>query len=433
MRLSAPVRPNLVMMILPTAISISSLSRIAGFIAISLILVAVLIPAESTNGRLNPTWACAFLPVGALWIALRPNYPNSLVDALLFTVTIVTVAYVIHISNSRASALSSLHDGLGIFLVTSVTLQLSGFWGTLGQTAGGNVLTGGNRILFPLTSSLVTAPTVAAVYVVAFLPMIKTTSRYQVPRLLAVVAASYVIIQADRRSALFATVLIAASVMVFPALFRRLAPSLIGLSLATPLIFGMFPGIISSTLRSLTQSLPDSLTRDGESTGTLNGRFGIWSLATHFYRYEVGGFRQMFGFGTFGNIESGAATLFYSNFSGHYRERVLKGNPHSSLLQLLFDGGWIVAIGLATVVIYSAWLMSRRNSTSDVAGLAMLTTLALVGLSEASLSPTNAQLTWWTLVIIVTIALSREQLHPSWELNERRMAGGEKLNADGVS
>jgi len=216
--------------------------------------------------------------------------------------------------------------------------------------------------------------------------------------------ATYVLVQADRRSALFAAIFLALGVTMAPRLLRRVAPSFVGFALIAPIVFGVFPTLLNSMgtfLRSII-----ILKRQGEA-GEIGGRLGIWTKSINFYRDRVDGFHQIFGFGTYGQAQSGASSTYDQSFAGLARERILT-TPHSSAIQLLLDGGWIVATGFVVAVLYATWMFSRRNSAADLAGLAMIAALSAVGFSEAVLAPSLGGSVWWTLVILVTIALSRE-------------------------
>jgi len=305
----------------------------------------------------------------------------------------------------------SLHIGVGILLTVAVALRLVGIGAASRQAISGNILTGGERVLFPLAGSLVSAPALAAAYLVAIPPMLRLTKRYRFLQLSLLGPAVYVLVQADRRSALFATVFLVAGVTMAPRLLRRLAPSFVGFALIAPAVFGMFPVLWDSVGTVLSSVV--LLKREGE-VGAIGGRLGIWTKSINFYSDRVDGFHQTFGFGTYGQVQSGASSTYDQAFAGLARERILT-TPHSSVIQLLLDGGWIVATCLVVAVVYATWMFSRRNSAADLAGLAMIAALSAVGFSESALSPALGAPVWWTLLLLVTIALS-------WESTGRQTA-----------
>jgi hypothetical protein len=150
------------------------------------------------------------------------------------------------------------------------------------------------------------------------------------------------------------------------------------------------------------------LSRSGEDLGTLGGRSYIWSQSINFYQDRIDWIHQMFGFGSFGVAASSASTTYSATFVGKLDRDLSLKSPHSSTLELLFDGGWVIGILFAATIVYMAWVLSRRTSAIDLAGLGMLTALSFVGIGEVTLSPGHAQATWWVLLILGTIAFSRE-------------------------
>lgn len=402
------IKLNLALAALPMAAAAANLSRSGSFLLIFLIAAGVLVAALSTSNRLVPTWPSAALPLSGLWIALRPNYPDTAFDALFFALIVGVVACAVYVSESRSSAMISLHIGVGILLTAAVALQLVGIGAGGQQAISGNIITGGERVLFHLTGSLVSAPALAASYLVAGPPMLRFTRRYRILQLSLMAPAVFVLVQADRRSALFTAVLLVFGVSFAPRLLRRLAPSLVGFALIAPPVIGTFPKMWDS-LGPFFASIV-VLEREGQ-LDPIGGRLGIWTKSINFYYDRVDGFHQMFGFGTFGQAVSGASSTYSSTRAGSFgslaRERLLT-TPHSSVMQLLLNGGWVVVIGVVAAVVYSAWVFSRRNTAADLGGLAMIAALSAVGFSEAALSPALGSPVWWTLLLLVTIALSRE-------------------------
>jgi hypothetical protein len=398
------VKLNFALVASPTVAGSANVSRSGSFLLICLLALGVFSVASSTSNRLLPTWACAALPAGGLWVALRPNHPSVTTDALFFALAIGVLACAVYVSHSRSSAFISIHIGVGILLVAAVAFRLAGI-GTMGtgKLVSGNVFTGGQRVLFTLTGSLVAGPALAALYLVAVPAMLRFTGRYRILQLGLVAPATYVLVQSDRRSALFAALIIGAGVTMAPQMLRLFAPTLVGFTLLIPTTFGVFRDFWQLGGAFTTAIF---LPRPGEKAN-LGGRFGIWSNAMDFYTDRIDGIHQMFGFGTYGHITSGASTTYSSGFGRYSRDRLLT-SPHSSVVQILLDGGWVATACFVVAVIYAAWALSRRNSATDLGGLAMITALSAVGMTESSLSPSNGSTTWWALLLIVTIALSRE-------------------------
>lgn len=398
------IKPNLALIGLPTAVSLFNHTHY-GAVAVALIILWELGRAQGLNKRLNASWLCAVLPALSIFIMFRPNDPTTPIDVIFFAMVLVAVVGAVYISNSRAEALVSLHDGVGVLLASSVALWLAGFQTAIVGEFGRNVLTGGERVLFPLSNTLAAAPTVAAAYIAALPLVMSANRRYRIGRLVALIAGSFILVQSDRRSALAAVAFALVILVLAPRMFRRLAPWATGIALTLP-----FLTTYSNTLNSLitsTERLANPFRRVGEDTGSFNGRLQIWEKSLHFYQSQIEPLHQMFGFGTWGHVKSGASSTYSSIFAGLSRERAMK-SPHSSLLQVIFDGGWVAAVGFTSILIGAAWVMSRRRSLTDLAGLAMLTVTSQVAGTENLLAPAPSSIPFWMTLVIVTITFSRE-------------------------
>lgn len=398
------IKPNFALVALPTAISIFTYHYVAAIVIVSIVL-ASFISDKNRIASLKPTWLCAILPAGALLIILRPNYPTPEIDVFFFLAVLAAIAQAIYRSDSRAGAILSLHDGVGLFLIVSVALWLVGFHTGVAYHFGKNIITGGDRILFPITSTLAMAPTMAAAYMVALPIIMIATRNCRIFRTVAFLSAMVVLIQSDRRSALFAVVFITAIAIAAPLMFRRLAPWIIGVALASPILIVAFPA--ASGLTSFLAGLMTPFQRTHEDITTLNSRSGIWTKSLEYYQVHIDFVHQMLGYGTYGQVTSGASSAYGSVFASLRSTWGLK-SPHSTVLQLLFDGGWITAISFTSTLFCAAWVLARGVSPINLAGLAMLTAMSFVGATENILGPHLTAIPFWMAAVIVTVALSRE-------------------------
>ncbi len=402
-------KPNLVLTTLPTILAGSAISLNAATYVAALLTILVLWIRPSPTERIRLNWTCAILPALALAIFLRPNYPSTAINVIFFILGCILVVRAVQLSSSIENAVVSLIDGIGLFLVTSVALWLAGFRGPQERSVGlENSLTGGERVIFPLSNSLAATPAVAAVFTAAIVPVLITYRKYRAPRLLATLCAIGIFALSDSRISLVAALIVSASALLIPRLFRTAAPWLIGGLLLVPFLYTYIQNLVGRLVSAVGIYAP-WFVRSGENASTLNGRDYIWAQSLDFYRTRIDWVHQMFGFGSFGHAESGASATYNANFGGFGRDDRLL-TPHNSMLQLLLDGGWIVAAVAAITLIYMAWLLSRRNSPAMLSGLAMLVTLSIVGVTEVALSPGHAQPTWWVLLTLSTIALSQPSL-----------------------
>lgn len=395
--------PNWVLVALPTGLAGSSISLAIGAGA-AVVAAAATLWLRPQSAGVKLTWACAILPAVALFIALRPNYPATVFNLIFVVLACIVVALAVPLSRCKTDALVSLVDGVGVFLVASLGLWLVGFSGKAADRTVGldNSLTGGQRVIFPLSTSLAATPGMAAVFIATVIPIMIVYPKRRVPRSIAMVCAVAIMVLSDSRVSLLGALMLSVCVLLVPRAFRAVSPWLVGFLLAIPFIYPYIQAGVAAV-----SSVAPWLTRADEQAGTLARRDFIWSQSRDFYTTRIDWFHQAFGYGSFGHVESGASSFYYGHFGGLGAEARLV-TPHSSTLQILFDGGWVTVAVLVGTLIYLAWLLSRRSSPTDLAGLAMLVALVIVSVTEVALSPSHAhtQPTWWVLLILATIVFS---------------------------
>jgi hypothetical protein len=381
-RRAAPisVTPNVVLIVVPTLLAIPAVINVSGGIAV-LAALALLAFGMRPDKHLQLAWPAALLPLVGLVIVGR--HPG--VAAVAFTAGLVVVGRAVYLSASRLSAVISLLDGIGVFLTASVVLHFAGYgW-----------LDGDKRIIFPLANSQAATPAVAAVYLTAALPVLITNRAYRTLRIVAAGAAVYVLLVADRRTALIAGLAIAVLVLLAPHLLRA-APAIIGAALLAPFIYPHLRGMIGHTVTGA------AIMRPGEKADSLNGRDYIWSRSIHYWQH-LDDRHQLFGYGPNGHRTSGVSRSYSAMFGSDYGDRKFI-TPHNSVLQYLFDGGLISATVFVTVVVVIAVVLARRR---EYVALGMLTALALVGSTEVELSA--GQPAWWVLATLGAVAFSRDR------------------------
>lgn len=399
-RVDDGVIPNVPLIALPTAAALVNIHLSTAVVALGLVATASLMAVGPTANRLHLTVASLIFPVGGMAITLRTNLPETQIGTIYSAVVCIVTALVASKSHSRSSAIVSLIDGVGLLLLAAIALRLAGIGGRgNAPVVMGNFLTGGERVFFTLTGSLINGPTLGAAYLVAAIPLIRWTRRYRTYRLVAVAGALYVLAQGDRRSALFTVILLLALAILTPRLLRKFAPWAIALALTGPFIL------------KLTGSLPERLSftqfqRVGEhDSESLNDRLQIWSRSLEFFGDKVDWYHQTIGYGTSGQLTSGAWTTYRNFFAG------ISGpakSPHSSVIQMLFDGGWFSASGFVISIVCLAYVMSCRTSTADLASLAMLTLMSIVATTEPILAPGYPHPVWWTVMALGLIGFAKE-------------------------
>nr|ABP47228.1 hypothetical protein Mflv_4760 [Mycolicibacterium gilvum PYR-GCK] len=400
--------PNVMLVGLPTILASGTISLTATVYAMMLVAVASLWMKRSSTSWFDIGLPCLLLPIASLSIVLRPNYPNTAIHVVLFILACVVIGRVVYLSASTSDALISLIDGIGVFLATSLLLWLAGFGGPHDRTSGlDNSLTGGERIVFPLSNSLAATPAMAAVYVAAVIPILLSYRQYRNIRLVGVICAIAIFVLTDSRISLIGALLASAAVLLIPRIFRGAAPWISGALLLIPFIYGVIQSGLGRIVSAASTYSP-WLARLGEDAYTLNRRDYIWSQSLAFYWERVGWISQTVGHGSYGQTESGASSYYSANLTGLGRDDRLL-TPHNSLLQILFDGGWVTLGAIGATIVLMAVTLSRRNSPVDLSALAMLVTLLIVGSTEVALSPGHAQPTWWILVALGFIVFARKR------------------------
>lgn len=397
---------NVVLILLPTVLAGASVSRRGAAVLIGLALWAFL--GQRHPGGLRLTLPCTILPALGLFIVLRINYPSTPMTLAVFALSAVTLARAIQLSESKYGAVVALVDGLGIFLAASLILWTVGVSGIKERTAGlDNSLTGGSRVIFPLSTSLATTPAVAALYIVASVPILIGIRRHRLFRLIGVACAFTITVLSDSRMSLVAAVLLGMLILLSPTLFRSAAVWIMAISLITPFVYPQIKAAVAWSTMLASQYIPWVIRRN-EDIGTLNAREQIWDRLLWFYQHRVGWVEQIVGFGSNGQVASGASSYYGYGASGFSNDRRLL-TAHNSILQTLLDGGWIGAVALAGTMLFMAWKLSQRSSSSHFVALSILVALTIVGTTEVSLSASQAQLTYWVLIGLAFITFAKDE------------------------
>ncbi len=392
-----PAAPNWVLIAAPTLIAAASIGLAVGAAATALLAVMAFWP-RGGPGPLRLTWGCMVLPAAALIVAVRSNSDDAEYRMVYFAVICAVIFRAVSVSKSKVSAMVSLADGVGLFAAVSVALWLAGVGGGYQRTSGlWNSITGGQRIIFPLSNSLTVTPALAAVFLAAAIPLLIQYRRGRWIRLVFALSAVAVCVLADSRSSLIAAVIVGLCVTLIPRAFRWAAPAAVAVTLLIAFLYSWSQAAILWALETASSFAP-WLARP-----TLRRRDYIWDRAIEHYVERIDWVHQMFGYGAYGQAESGAVRYYWSREYGGVGN-VEFATPHNSMLQLLFDGGWVTAGILLVVAVLAARTLARSGS---VVGVAMLVALTIVGATEVALSPGHAQPTWWVLLAVVTIAFAR--------------------------
>lgn len=313
---------------------------------------------------------------------------------------------------TRQSAVTSLIDGVGLYLIANVV----GYY-ALGMRSPGEALRsggleaadGGIRIIYPLATSLNLPPILAAAFLAASLILLERGAK-RLLRFAGAVAACVVLIGADSRTALAVAAAVAAASLVAPRLLRLSAiPLAVG---AVVFVFG-FPviarPIVAPTITWLISMLP-SLSREAVSSSdvSLNGRQYIWEKSLRFWGDRTSEWGEVFGYGAQGQYYSGASRT-YAHIFGSSIQNPKMASTHNSVLQQLFDAGIIGAalLALAIIACVALWVvLSRTDEPYTAAALALVLSLVISGVTEVSLAPGVGQETLLLFAGLVIAACS---------------------------
>ena len=426
----ASYKPNWLLISFPTVIGLGTVLP-ARLTAVLLIGIGVMSfrrrrprQGEGTS-RIAPTWGSAILPALSLAIILRPNDPATVLGTATYVIGLIVFLHILRLSDSKSSALVSLIDGVGLFLVASVVLTLAGVATKSDRTAGlENSITGGKRVIFALSPHLAATPDVAGVFIAAIFPLLIAYRQFRFLRLTALTFAIYVLIASQVRMAIFVAVTVTIVAFAFPRATRAISAWLIALLLSLPFFFRNAQSDVMGQLgRAVAVNFPGMI-RDGDAGGVLSTRQDIWQKAQAYQSTWVDPASQIFGYGAFGHVKSGAALSYTTelNFVGFAERRFI--TPHNSTLVVLYDAGWLGVFFFIGTITFAARLFARGHSPVDLAALSALIGLCMVGTTETGLTAESNQAVWWLLMGLVVVAFSREEQSASLRepTSRRRLA-----------
>jgi hypothetical protein len=394
-----------VIVLLPTALAIRTLSAGASLVVLGLLTVVVFMR------KISVTYAVQIGPlivlIASAGIVLFRPEPRA--HALFLIVVCVLVLRLLATVDARV-IMTSIIDGAGLYLVVNVIGYLAGIEsvGAADRIGGYIESSGFVRAIFPLARSLDIAPSIASVYVAAaaFLVLEPGWLRRSF-RLACFVAAFIVVSEAGARTALFTAVALPVLVFSVPFITRWLVQVLALFASVSALFLTTFVGSIQSLAAPVLVAIaPNRDTRLGE-IASLNNRDLIWTRSMNYWTSGVEGtFDRLFGFGQNGQYTSGASMTYADALAGTVRNSRY-ASLHNSFLQQLFDGGFL-GWGLLTLAIFWAGVrLSRRRadwSTQYVAAIVALSALLINGLTQATIAPGFGQETFWLLIVLVGAA-----------------------------
>lgn len=399
--------PQLVLLPTMLGITVFSYHTVALGMA-GLAVAAVLLAGKTTTADV---WKPASVVALGLAYLLPLTHTPSL-DRLLLGGGTAVILFLTVRRHAAESVLASLIDGVGLYLVVNVLANMAGIANpsAAARTAGLASTSGGERVFYPLSTSLSIPPIMAAAFVAAVVLCFDGSRWRRAFRMLALLCAAVIMVQADTRVALLVAVLIGISTTVAPRMLIRLALPLSLIPLALPFMYAsVADDILRPTMASVVQFVP-SLSRGSEASDlTLSGRDQIWGTAIDYWHFHADIEHALVGWGVEGQRLSGASSVYGVRFQGlnsDYRSL----SAHASSLQQLYDGGIVGLLALVVAVVMTVRYLSRQaasGSRSHLIALGVVVALVLTGGTEVTMSPGFAQEPFWLFATLALVAARR--------------------------
>jgi hypothetical protein len=393
-----------IVVLIPTALAIQSFSAKGSLLVIGILVAMAFIRKPDGRFRIQ-VGPLLLLSVSSAIVFCR----LANVEPLLLFLLVGTLVIRLVMTTDARKIIISMIDGCGLYLVANVLCYSVGLQSPTASDRIGGLAesTGFVRIIFPLTSTLNTPPTFAAIYVLASIFLIGERGWLRrLLRLICLSAAFVVLFSAGTRVPLAAAAVLALIVVCFPFVTRWIAQATTLLAAVSALIL---PSIITSTqsvIAPLISLAPGRDVRSG-SIASLNNRDFIWDRSiTYWVEWVNDAPRMLFGFGMNGQYRSGASLIYRERIASIVRHPEL-ATMHNSFLQQLFDGGLLGWLLLVLAAYWASVRLSRRRREWGIAALIAIiafTCLLLSGMTEVSMAPGPAQDTFWLLIVLIGVA-----------------------------
>lgn len=399
---------SLVLLAFPLVCSLRAVNSTVALAGMVGLLLVALLRKPLAGSEYVKKFPIVLMGLALLMVAVRPT---SLLSGAFTVVAFLTVVCAVR-RTTRHSAVTSLIDGVGLYLIANVfayyVLHMKSSGEAL-RTGGLEGADGSVRVLYPLSTSLNLTPIMAAAFLSAALLLMERGGK-RFFRLIASAAAVIVLVSAGSRTALVVAGLVALASLMVSRLVRGLATPVTLGSLAFVFLYpSLSKPVITPLITAMTDAIP-GLSRGGagSSDASLNGREAIWFQSSRFWMERTSDWGKIFGYGTQGQYESGASRTYAHIFGSSVRNPYMT-STHNSVLQQLFDAGVIGAAFWAVAVIACVVLWVRRSRTAEpytAATLAAVVSLVVSSVTEVSLAPGLAQETLLVFVGLLIAACS---------------------------
>lgn len=415
------------LLLLPLALSLRAQDDLYALLALAALCgIAFLRPTRSSP--VSHGFALFVLLAAIVLVLSRPVSLSQLLIAVLALLILLRT----RLTCEPKVGITSLIDGIGLYAIGNVVMHyLIGLTSSSAilRTGGLESSAGGDRIFFPLTTSLALAPIMAAAYIAAAVTL-RERGQVTVFRLVALGCSFVILVGANSRVALVVAALIGIVTFISPRSLRFLSVPIAVFAAAFAFVFLTIQPIVGVAVRSVLSVAP-GLSRNGGLVQdvTLNNRDLIWAQSLHFWQSNVDVFRQWFGYGAGGQEVSGASST-YANVFGTSLANRAGTSSHNSTLQQLFDGGIVGAALLAAATILLMIRLRRlalTESTYVHAALGVSIAFVLQGITEVTLSPGWSQESFWIFAGLYFFAFAHAESIPSGASQSEEVRGRDTM------
>jgi hypothetical protein len=403
-------RVDLIVLLIPTVIGMRGLNAQMSLLLTVLLTIAAFV--RTTDSRYRVSFGPLAVLVAASAVVIgRPSPGTPTVAAAFPILTLLfvgaLVARIVATVDGRRIAVS-LANGAGLYCFANVALYTVGIRGALSSARIGGLVesSGFARTLYPLSTSINTAPLLAAVFITSLPFVLARGNRLRAASQLLFFAAAVMLLVTTRSTlATVTTVGLLALVIAFPSSTRWLPQSTAAIAIPSVAIL---PAIVNSSYMpvGLVQMLVPGRSISTESLVSIQGRGRIWSGSTQYWGEWVEVPQKILGFGTSGHYRSGAS-FTYADLIGHLTRTSYLSTMHNSYLQQLFDGGLIGLAFLAAAILWASVRLARRPAdwgNPGVSAVLMMTMLLLGSITEVALSPGPGNELFWFFMVLVGVA-----------------------------
>jgi hypothetical protein len=406
---AAAVRTDWVLFALPVVFALRTFNTRGTIFILAVMALYVVTRKHRAMVAIAPGPLALLAAATALVLGRPTPGVSATVYGLIILVLVAVIAVAAAIQNDARAAISSLINGLGLYLLMNVLGHLAGLKspGAGDRVGAVNESSGFTRVIFPFTTALDEAATVAAVFVAAVPILLVAERHWRWFRVACLAAGILVAWSGASRTALLIAVALPVIYFSMPRVLRWIG-QVAALFAATSAV--LLPPIMEFSGKAVAPVLKvlapgrDTASGDVES---LSNRSKIWSRSLDFWNNHVHTWSdQLFGFGQTGQFRSGVS-LTYADILSEASRYPRLGTVHNAFLQQLFDGG-VVGWGLLTLC--TLWTALRlANRLADWGPYARAAVVAFAALMFSStvsvpISPGLLQMGYFLLLMLVAIS-----------------------------